>query len=134
MHNRLQRGATARLPPVDIHPLCFALIELKRPCQWQKDTRCNNSKGSVCPAPRGQLDERLRRDGTCKCSADERSTRETERKSSVAQTGCVRHEDIQDQEDRIVSHPVDHVARSVGRGVVAGGQDNQTKQVHPDED
>ena len=122
------------LPDKQAHLLSLALVKLEHEGQGNEYKRRDNSEDAIRPSPRSVVQEGLRRDWAGERGDDERSTGETECKGTVAHTGSIRDEDIENQVDGVVSDPVEHVACCVGIGVVAGGEDNQSDHVYSDEE
>ena len=86
------------------------------------------------PAPAGSHQEGVRCQRRSKCRADEGSRREGESPGTVAQTGGIDNEDLQDQINAVVTDPVQGVAGHIGIGSVAGGQNNHSNHVDEQRD
>lgn len=129
VNDGLPSGPTTGFVVVKTQFLGLLLVELEDHGQGEEGEGLDDSECPVSPSPAAHFQERLGSQGTGECGADKRRTGKGECESSVPQAGGISHEDLQDQVDRIVANPVEHITGSVGIGVIARGQDNQTQDV-----
>lgn len=134
MNDGLHDSPTTRLMLVETHLLRLLLVVLEDNSKRSKHYRLDNGKSTIRPTPTRHAQERIRRQRTSKSSTDERRAGKGERKSTVPQTGGIRNEDLQDEINRIVTNPVQHVTGGVGVRVVTGRQDDQAQNVDANED
>lgn len=131
---RLEPGPAIVLANQNTGLVGLPLIIFEDENEGREDEGLDYGEGTIGPAPARSLNKGIGGKRTGKGTADERRCGEAKSKGSVAQTGRISNENLQNEVYSIVTDPVEDIASSEGIGAIACRENDQPKNVDDDED